>query len=135
MDPVVHFELPAEDRERMAAFYSAAFGWQTELLGPEMGNYTVVTTTESDGSRPTTPGTINGGFFLKTSDPASHAPSVVIAVEDVNAALKAVEQAGGTIAGPPQEIPGVGLYGSFHDSEGNRMSVLQPLPPASDQSS
>ena len=65
MDPVVHFELPAEDRERMAAFYGSVFGWQTELLGPEMGNYTVVTTTESDGSRPTTPGTINGGFFLK----------------------------------------------------------------------
>jgi uncharacterized protein len=135
VDPVVHFELPAEDRERMAAFYSAVFGWQTELLGPEMGSYTVVTTTESDGSRPTTPGAINGGFFLKTSDPASHAPSVVIAVEDVNAALKAVEQAGGTIAGPPREIPGVGLYGSFRDSEGNRMSVLQPLPPASGQSS
>jgi hypothetical protein len=28
MDPVVHFELPAEDRERMAAFYTSAFGWQ-----------------------------------------------------------------------------------------------------------
>jgi len=26
MDPVVHFELPAEDRERMAAFYTAALG-------------------------------------------------------------------------------------------------------------
>ncbi|MGO9957447.1 MAG: VOC family protein [Solirubrobacteraceae bacterium] len=131
MDPVVHFELPAEDRERMAAFYGSVFGWQTELLGPEMGNYTVVTTTESDGSRPTTPGTINGGFFLKTSDPTSHAPSVVIAVDDVQASLTAVEKAGGTVAGPPQEIPGVGVYGSFIDTEGNRMSVLEPLPPAS----
>jgi predicted enzyme related to lactoylglutathione lyase len=133
MDPVVHFELPAEDRERMAAFYASAFGWQTDLLGPEMGNYTVVTTTESDGSRPTTPGAINGGFFMKTGDPASQAPSVVIAVQDVAASLRAVEQAGGTVAGPPQEIPGVGLYGSFHDSEGNRMSLLQPLPPDSAQ--
>jgi uncharacterized protein len=129
VDPVVHFELPAEDRERMAAFYTAAFGWQMELLGPEMGSYTVVTTTESDGSRPTTPGEINGGFFLKTSDPASQVPSVVIAVQDIHASLKAVEQAGGTVAGPPQEIPGVGLYGSFHDSEGNRMSLLQALAP------
>jgi predicted enzyme related to lactoylglutathione lyase len=128
MDPVVHFELPAEDRERMAAFYAAAFGWQTEALGPEMGNYTVVTTTETEGGRPTTPGTINGGFFLKTSDAASQYPSVVISVQDVNVALRAVEQAGGTVAGPPQEIPGVGLYGSFHDSEGNRLSLLQPLP-------
>jgi uncharacterized protein len=133
MDPVVHFELPAEDRERMAAFYAAAFGWRTEPLGPEMGSYTLVTTTETAGGRPTTPGAINGGFFLRTSDPASHSPSVVIAVEDVNASLRAVERAGGTVAGPPQEIPGVGLYGSFHDSEGNRMGVLQPLPPASAQ--
>ena len=96
-----------------------------------MGNYTVVTTTETEGGRPTTPGTINGGFFLKTSDAASQAPSVVIGVQDINAALSAVEQAGGTVAGPPQEIPGVGLYGSFHDSEGNRLSLLQPLPPGS----
>jgi uncharacterized protein len=128
MDPVVHFELPAEDRERMAAFYTAAFGWKTEMLGPEMGGYTVVTTTETDGGRPTTPGAINGGFFMKTDDPASQYPSVVIAVQDVRASLSAVEQAGGTVAGPPQEIPGVGLYGSFHDSEGNRLSLLQPLP-------
>jgi lactoylglutathione lyase len=55
---------------------------------------------------------------------------VVIAVQDIHASLKAVEQAGGTVAGPPQEIPGVGLYGSFHDSEGNRMSLLQALAPA-----
>ena len=34
MDPVVHFELPAEDRERMAAFYTTAFGWQTQLPRP-----------------------------------------------------------------------------------------------------
>lgn len=132
MDPVVHFELPAEDRERMAAFYTAAFGWQTEALGPEMGNYTVVTTTPTQAGRPTTPGAINGGFFLKTSDSASHTPSVVIAVQDVEASLHAIEQAGGTVAGPPQEIPGVGLYGSFHDSEGNRLGVLQPLPRAGD---
>ena len=130
MDPVVHFELPAEDRERMAAFYASAFGWQTEMLGPEMGNYTVVTTTETSGGRPTAPGAINGGFFMRTADAASQAPSIVIAVEDVAASLDAVTAAGGTVAGPPQEIPGIGIHGSFHDSEGNRMSVLAPLPPS-----
>jgi predicted enzyme related to lactoylglutathione lyase len=129
MDPVVHFEIPAQDRDRIAAFYSAAFGWQTEKLGPDMGNYTVVTTTETDGGRPTAAGQINGGFYLSTDDPASQQPSVVIAVADAQAALDAVERAGGTVAGPPQEIPGVGTYGSFHDTEGNRMSVLQPLAP------
>ena len=37
MDPVVHFEMPFEDRERMAKFYRSAFGWQTQMLGEEMG--------------------------------------------------------------------------------------------------
>ena len=41
-----------------------------------------------------------------------------------------IEQAGGTVAGAPQEIPGVGTYAGFHDTEGNRLSLLRPLPPA-----
>jgi hypothetical protein len=55
MDPVVHFELPADDRARMAAFYSRVFGWQTRQFGPEMGNYTVVSTTDSDENGPMLP--------------------------------------------------------------------------------
>ncbi|MEX0720040.1 MAG: hypothetical protein WD059_05185 [Balneolaceae bacterium] len=47
MNPVVHFEMPAEDRNRMADFYSNAFGWQTEMMGPEMDEYILVTTTEN----------------------------------------------------------------------------------------
>jgi uncharacterized protein len=34
MNPVVHFELPAEDKNLMAEFYTNAFGWQTQMLGP-----------------------------------------------------------------------------------------------------
>ena len=33
MNPVVHFEMPYENRERMAKFYGSAFGWQTQMLG------------------------------------------------------------------------------------------------------
>ena len=54
----------------------------------------------------------------------------MIAVADIDASLRAIEQAGGTVAGPPQEIPGVGTHAGFHDTEGNRLSLLQPLPPA-----
>ena len=48
MNPVVHFEMPAGDRIRMADFYSRVFGWQTEMLGEEMGNYVHATTSEND---------------------------------------------------------------------------------------
>ena len=61
MNPVVHFEMPAEDRKRIADFYARVFGWRMQMLGPEMGNYVVVTTTEPDEKgRPKKPGAITG---------------------------------------------------------------------------
>jgi uncharacterized protein len=83
-------------------------------------------TTESDDNGPKRPGAINGGFFPKKPDwPAQH-PSIVIAVDDINAATKKVRDAGGKVLGEPMEIPGVGKYVSFTDTEGNRVSMLQP---------
>jgi hypothetical protein len=52
MSSVVHFEMPYDDRERMAKFYQDAFGWQTRMLGEEMGNYVLATTTESKEAVP-----------------------------------------------------------------------------------
>jgi predicted enzyme related to lactoylglutathione lyase len=129
MDPVVHFEMPYDQRDRMAKFYASAFGWQTQMFGEEMGNYVLATTTASDNAgRPKTPGAINGGFFPRKPDwPAQH-PSVVIAVDDIKESASKVTAAGGKVLGEPMEIPGVGQYVSFIDTEGNRLSLLQPLP-------
>jgi len=128
MDPVVHFEMPAADRSRMAGFYSKAFGWQTKMLGPEMGDYVVVTTTESDDGGPKQPGAINGGFFIKNDDRPAQYPSVVIAVDSIETSMKKVKDAGGKILGDRSDIPGVGRFVAFVDTEGNRASMLQPLP-------
>ena len=132
MDPVVHFELPYDDPQRMAEFYRSAFGWQTTPLGAEMGSYVLASTTESDQTgRPAQAGAINGGFFARKPDwPAQH-PSVVVAVKDIRAAIQRVTEAGGQVLGEPMDIPGVGKYVSFSDTEGNRVSMLQPLPRAS----
>ena len=128
MNPVVHFEMPAEDRKRMSDFYTNVFGWKTQMLGEDMGGYVLAGTTESDEKgRPKTPGTINGGFYTKTADPLSHAPSVVIGVENIDEHMKKVVAGGGSIIGEPMDIPGVGKWVSFKDTEGNRVSMLQPL--------
>ena len=52
MDSVVHFEMPYENRERMAKFYHSAFGWQTQMLGQDMNSYVVATTTETGEAGP-----------------------------------------------------------------------------------
>jgi predicted enzyme related to lactoylglutathione lyase len=129
MNPVVHFEMPYDDASRVSAFYQRAFGWQQQALGPEMGGYVLATTAPTAQGRPTQPGAINGGFFPRKPDwPAQH-PSVVIAVDDIRAAMASVTSAGGTVLGEPMPIPGVGAYVSFMDTEGNRVSLLQPLMP------
>jgi predicted enzyme related to lactoylglutathione lyase len=78
MNSVVHFEMPAEDRKRMADFYTKVFGWKTQQLGEDMGNYVLATTTDSDEKGPKKPGAINGGFFQQTDDKPAQYPSVVI---------------------------------------------------------
>jgi uncharacterized protein len=127
MNPVVHFEMPYDDRKRMATFYESAFGWRTQMLGEEMGNYVVATTTETDESGPKRPGAINGGFYSRRPDWPAQYPSIVIAVDDIREAVKKVTGAGGKVLGEPMEIPGVGPYVSFIDTEGNRGSMLQPI--------
>ena len=128
MNPVVHFEMPYEDKVRLSNFYAKAFGWQLQPLGEQMGNYVVATTAETRDNRPVQPGTINGGFFEKKPDWPAQYPSVVIAVDDITQAMAVVKQAGGEVLDEPMEIPGVGSYVSFMDTEGNRVSMLQPLP-------
>ena len=136
-NPVVHFEMGYFDGGRMKNFYETAFGWNLNQMGPEMGNYILAQTTETDEKGMVkTPGTINGGFYQKTDNPQSHAPSVVISVPDIKSAMTAVEKNGGKILGAmnesgslsmePTMIPGVGLWISFEDTEGNRVSLLQP---------
>ena len=136
-NPVVHFEMGFFDNERMKKFYESAFGWKMQQMGAEMGNYVVAQTADTDEKGMVkTPGTINGGFYQKIENPLSHAPSVVIAVQDIKAAMKAVEAGGGKILGAmdehgnpsmePMNIPGVGLWISFQDTENNRVSLLQP---------
>lgn len=130
MNPVVHFELPAKDRKRMADFYSDAFGWQSQMFGEDMGNYVTVSTVETgkDG-RPTVPGAINGGLYPVRENENDRHPSLVIAVDDMNDSMEKVTSAGGKILGEPVMIPGIGTYVSFIDTEGNTMSILKPLMP------
>ena len=129
MNPVVHFEMPAEDRKRMAEFYTKVFGWKAKMLGEEMGNYVTVATSESDeNGRPKKPGSINGGFYPKDQvQDANPCPSIVIGVSDIHKHMKVIEKAGGKVLGEPVEIPGVGKYVSFIDTEGNKVSLLQPM--------
>lgn len=128
MSPVVHFEMPAKDKNRVSDFYSKVFGWQMKQMGPDMGNYVLATTIPVDEktNRPKKPGAINGGFFDYKDDELNKAPHLVISVENLDESIKAVQESGGEILGEKMDIPNVGLYVSFKDTEGNLAGMLQP---------
>ena len=125
-NPVVHFEMPYENHERLMKFYNQTFGWELQKFGADMGNYITAATAETDENRMVkTPGAINGGFFPKAQ--AQYAgTSVVISVDDIKAAMKKITDAGGKVEGEPMEIPGIGQWVVFTDTEGNRVSIMEP---------
>jgi predicted enzyme related to lactoylglutathione lyase len=73
------------------------------------------------------PSSINGGFFQKRDDMPAQYPSIVIAVDDIKESIQKMTKAKGKVLGEPMEIPGIGTYVSFIDTEGNRVSILQPI--------
>lgn len=124
-NPVVHFEMPYKDADRVSKFYKECFGWGMDDSGEEMGHYIVAATAETDeGRMMKTPGAINGGFYKWME--TSKEPSVVISVDDIKKSMEAIKKAGGELLGEPQGIPGIGAWVSFRDTEGNRVSILQP---------
>lgn len=126
-NPVVHFEMPAKDKERVSKFYKEVFGWGMNISGPEMGNYLLATTTETgNDGRPKTPGAINGGFFDYQDKAGYQYPHLVIAVTNIKESIEMVKNSGGKVLGEPMDIPTVGMYVSAEDTEGNIVGLLQP---------
>jgi len=129
--PVVHFEMAYEDPKRASDFYSKVFGWEMNLLGSEMSNYLLAGTVDVDEKTQIAkePGAINGGFYEKSQmSPSGQRVHVVISVDNLDESLKNAESNGAKIATKPMEIPGIGMYASIVDTEGNDVGVLQPAP-------
>lgn len=129
MDKVVHFEIPVDDRDRAKEFYRSAFDWELEDADMGDGNiYTSVITTPFDQQTrlPTEPGAINGGMFER-SPQAPDAPVITIGVDAIDESLKKVEAGGGSVVQPRTEIPNMGAFAYFKDSEGNVVGLWETL--------
>ncbi len=111
----IHFEIPVEDPDRAAAFYEKVFAWDIQKW--EGAPYWLV------NSGPDSEPGINGALGQKSDEFA--VPVFVIGVDDIEAAMASVEEAGATIAVGKNPIPGVGYSAYFDDPEGNRMGLFQ----------
>jgi len=104
-----YVELPVGEIGPAKTFYESAFGWALTAFGP---SYACTLTGDTDIG-------LQGDAAEATA-----APLAVIQVEDLDAALAAVEAAGGTIARPIFSFPG-GRRFQFHDPAGNELACMQ----------
>lgn len=124
MGRLVHFEIPADDPQRAIDFYEAVLGWSAQRYDAEVPYWLVSTGDESE------PG-INGAVMPREEGATSGAkgPRAFVCtaqVDDIDAALKSVEDNGGRYDGQRMTIPGVGEHAYVLDTEGNTFGLLQP---------
>ncbi len=124
MDKVVHFEIPTDDLDRAKSFYASAFEWQLQDVDFGGGIYTTVTTVATDEKMmPTEPGAINGGMMQRSADTSS--PVITVGVDSIDDALERIEAAGGSVVTPRTEVPNMGAFAYFKDSEGNVLGLWE----------
>lgn len=121
MSRVIHFEIPAAEPDRAAAFYGKVFGWKFDKWAGPTEYWMVTTGTEG------TPG-INSGMMKKPGGITS--TTNTIGVESVDAAVNTAVEAGGKNIMPKTPIPGVGYFAYCEDTEGNLFGVMQMDPNA-----
>ena len=122
---VVHFEIPYDDGDRARAFYEKAFGWQLMTI-PEM-DYTMVTSGPTGDQGPSEAGFINGG--MRQREEPFTGSNVVIDVDDIEDALKAVGDAGGSTVMERQPVGDMGFTAYVKDSEGNIVGLWESATP------
>lgn len=104
-----YVELPVGEIGPAKAFYERAFGWLLTEFGP---TYAATLSGDTDI-----------GLQADAAE-ASKSPLPVIEVDDLEAALRAVEDAGGTVVRPIFDFPG-GRRFQFLDPAGNEMAVTR----------
>jgi predicted enzyme related to lactoylglutathione lyase len=123
----IWYELITPDPAGSKAFYDAVVGWDIDDHN----------TMESGGSDYRMINRAGGGFaggVLKLDDKMKAGgarPTWLgyVQVDDVDAAAKATEAAGGAIHLPPFDIPNVGRIAMIADPQGNPLYLMDPIPP------
>lgn len=121
---VVHFEIPADDIEKLRKFYSDLFGWKIERSPGPVEYWIIETVPVDDEMTPMSQG-VNGGMYKK--ERSENKPVNYISVESIDEYIGKLKILGGILIQPKQEIPNVGWIAVALDPEGNQFAMLQPM--------
>ena len=121
---IAHFEIPANDVQKLKKFYEEVFGWKISLVDGPIEYWTIETVPVDPKGMTIRPG-VNGGMFKKQIPNSK--PINYFAVESITDFLDKIVKAGGKVTQPKQEVPEIGWIAAAEDPEGNQFALLQPL--------
>ena len=127
---IVHFEIPANDPEKLSSFYKNLFGWKFEKVpmnAPGMsGDYWMIETREGTANNmEKAMGTagVNGGMMKRMMP--SQQPCNYMMVESVDDFSKKTQSLGGKVIVPKTPIPEMGAFAVCLDPEGNPFGIFE----------
>ena len=121
---LMHFEIPANDIEKLKRFYEEVFGWKiTQSPGP-LEYWLIQTVPVDPDGKLKRPG-VNGGMYKK--DVPESKPINYFSVESISDFLAKIEKLGGKVTQPKQEVPEIGWIAAAEDPEGNQFALFQPI--------
>lgn len=119
--PIVHFEIPVNDAEKMSRFYGELFDWKFDKQAMPGMDYWMIETTGRG------PEHLGGGMYPKQGE--NDRPRFYINVDDIDSHTERFQNAGGTITIQKQEVPGFGWSVMGTDPEGNLVGLFQTVAP------
>lgn len=118
---IVHFEIPANEPEKLSKFYADVFGWKFKKTEMVDMDYWMIST----GPR----GKTIGGGMYKRSGPED-VPRNFIGVKGIDKYIEAFKAAGGREVVGKMEVPKMGWSFIGRDPEGNLIALWEQTSPA-----
>ncbi len=122
-NPVAHFEIYADDPDKLAEFYKNLFDWKISAV-PNMDYWTIQTVDSDEKHMPKQTGGINGGM-AKRPRPEVRAWTNYVSVESLDGALERAQKLGAKVQQQRTPVPGMGWFAMLTDPQGNVFALWQ----------
>jgi predicted enzyme related to lactoylglutathione lyase len=110
-----HFEIPADDPEKLSRFYTDLFGWKIEKMPGPMEYWMLHTAPQGQG--------VNGGMMKRQAP--EHGPLMYFLVESADDYVARIKSLGGQVVMDKQAVPGMGYFAVALDPQHNPFAIWE----------
>jgi predicted enzyme related to lactoylglutathione lyase len=120
MPAVYHFDIPIDDANRAQQFYRNVFGWDMKKVENQVDpkvELWMCETEDENGKKGVT-----GGMMKRDTLPTV---TNYVLVNSIDQYISKINKSGGRVTVQRTEIPNVGFYAMFLDSENNLFGLFE----------